>query len=592
MQHFNLIIMKTNFKKYTIALFLATSLFGGLVGCNKITDLDPLDQIADGNYWKTANQFKLFANQFYGWRADFRSVINDNPHSDYRSDLITNLTPNQYSNGTNTNTGTDGNFSGAFSKIRLANTLLLNASKYAAAGEIAQYVAEAKFFRAYLYFDLLQLFGDAPIVDGVLDVNDPILVGKRNNRSEVADFIIADLQAAIPNLPLENSIPAADKGRVSRGAAQAFLSRVALFEGTWQKFRNNTTRATGLLDIAVNAAKGVMTSTQYELFKPAILGDSAQKYMFVLEDAKSNPAGITKSANKEYIFSNRHDETLNPIGTNISHGQFANVVLVARKFANLYLTQNGLPITNANNTQFQGYNTITSEYQNRDNRMKHTLMPPRKAYWSNDNGRVNWLGDAADLTTAVFKSYIPSNSGTGYNNQKWNAERKVTDNFEGYDFPIIRYAEVLLNYAEAVFERDGAISDTDLDISLNLVRNRVNTTMPKLSNAFATTNNLDMRTEIRRERTVELYNEGFRIDDLKRWKTAETEMPQDFLGIKYTGTEYATAGVWGTTLNRPKNAEGAIIFESGRTWTDKNYLYPIPADQLKLNPNLGQNPNW
>jgi hypothetical protein len=113
--------------------------------------------------------------------------------------------------------------------------------------------------------------------------------------------------------------------------------------------------------------------------------------------------------------------------------------------------------------------------------------------------------------------------------------------------------------------------------------------MPKLSNAFVATNSLNMRTEIRRERTVELYNEGFRVDDLKRWKTAEVEMPQDMLGIKWTGTEFQTK--WpGVTRNR--NTEGAIIMETNRTWLEKNYLYPMPADQLKLNSNLKQNPGW
>lgn len=101
---------------------------------------------------------------------------------------------------------------------------------------------------------------------------------------------------------------------------------------------------------------------------------------------------------------------------------------------------------------------------------------------------------------------IPT-SGSGYNNQKWATERAVNTNYEGYDYPIIRYAEVLLNYAEAVFERDETISDEDLNISLNLVRNRINTQMPKLTNSFAQTYGLDMRTEIRRERTVELFNE-------------------------------------------------------------------------------------
>ena len=582
--------MKRNYRKYITGIALALVSLTQ-VGCNKALDLDPLAQIADGNYWKSANDFKLFANQFYGWRRDFGSSVYDSPHSDRRSDLITSTSPNIWSNGTNTIPASDGTFSGAFSRIRLVNTLLAKAETYSSPTEIAQYVAEAKFFRAYVYFDLLQLYGDAPIITNLPDENDPILTAPRNPRGEVADFIIEDLQAAALALPLQSAIPAGDAGRVSKGTAQAFLSRVALFEGTWQKFRNNTARATGLLDIAAKAAKDVITSNEYALFKPAALGDSAQKYMFILEDAKSNPAGIKKADNKEYIFANRHDEILNPIGQNITQETFANVQHVSRKFANMYLTQNGLPVDHPSNTQFQGYATMTSEYVNRDNRMKYTLMPPKRAYWRNTSPRVTWIGDAADRASAAFTSYIPGTGGSGYNNQKWAAERAVPDRAEGYDYPIIRYAEVLLNYAEAVYERDNAISDADLNISLNLVRNRVNASMPKLSNAFVATNNLNMQTEIRRERTVELFNEGFRIDDLKRWKTAEVEMPQNILGIKHTGTEYQTTSGW-NNVARPKNAEGVIVIESGRVWEDKHYLYPLPADQLKLNPELKQNPDW
>ena len=228
------------------------------------------------------------------------------------------------------------------------------------------------------------------------------------------------------------------------------------------------------------------------------------------------------------------------------------------------------------------------EYLNRDNRMIYTHCKPYEYFWSNLNSRVNWTGDAVDRASASIKGLVPT-GGSGYNNQKWACERYVNDTYESYDYPIIRYAEVLLNYAEAVFERDGAISDEDLNLSLNLVRCRINTKMPKLTNAFASTHDLDMRTEIRRERTIELFNEGFRIDDLKRWKTAETEMPMDIVGIQWKGTEYEK--VW---ANCPyeTNAEGCIIIEKGRKWEEKNYLFPLPSDQLQLNPNLQQNPGW
>lgn len=297
MQLFKIKVMKRNYQKYFTALFFVTASMLQ-VSCNNILDLDPKAQIADGNYWKKANDFKLFANKFYGWRRDFGSSVYDSPHSDRRSDLMTSTSANVWSNGTNSIPASDGNFSGAFSKVRDVNTLILKAEAYNKPEEIAQYVAEARFFRAYTYFDLLQLFGDAPIIKNITDVTDPILSSGRNSRAEVADFIIEDLQAAIPNLPLQSAIPASDAGRVSRGAAQAFLSRVALFEGTWQKFRGNTSRAIILLDIAANSAKEVINSNEYTLFKPAVLGDSAQKYLFILEDAKSNPAGIKNQKTK------------------------------------------------------------------------------------------------------------------------------------------------------------------------------------------------------------------------------------------------------------------------------------------------------
>ena len=158
-------------------------------------------------------------------------------------------------------------------------------------------------------------------------------------------------------------------------------------------------------------------------------------------------------------------------------------------------------------------------------------------------------------------------------------------------FKQLRKEGVLLADAEGriVDERDEGISNEDLDISLNLVRLRVNPDMPKLSNEFVAEHGLKMQDEIRRERTVELYNEGFRIDDLKRWKTAEVEMPKDILGIQWIG-EFRTE--WADAESYQKDKDGCLIIETGRTWSSKNYLYPLPSDQLQLNPNLGQNPGW
>lgn len=551
-------------------------------------DMEPKTQLADTNYWQTPDHFKLFATQFYGWTVDFKQ-LDDSPHSDVRSDLRTGITLDVYSNGTNSIPSSDKTYTNNYNRIRQVNTLLQQAEGYAVPADIETSVGEAHFFRAYCYFDLLQVYGDVIITRTLLDIDSPEMQMARNSRDEVVDFILEDLEEAIRLLPEANEISSKDEGRLSSQAASAFLSRVALYEGTWQKFRNggqNNDRSSALLDIAATSAHDVIESGFFELFNPEELGTEAYKYLFILENDKSNPAGITKSGNKEYIFTRRHDPTLASIGFNITQGRLGNAVYVTRKMANMYLQSNGLPI----NPQTWDYSKVDSEFKNRDNRMSNTLMIPGHTYWGTGGGRIDWTGSAEEIANASHKNFMPS-TGTGYFPHKWCCERDgVPTGMEAYDYPIIRYAEVLLNYAEAVFERDDKISDEGLAISLNLTRKRVNPNMPDLTNAFVSANNLDMRTEIRRERTVEFYDENFRIDDLKRWKTAEEEMPMNLTGVKWRGTDYETK--WTDASSKTMDAEGCIIYEQGRVWEEKHYLYPLPIDQLKLNPNLEQNPGW
>lgn len=551
-------------------------------------DLEPKDQLADTNLWKTPDDFTLFANQFYGWSVTFSDVVSENGKmTDCRSDIMADKSGiNEVASGINTIPTSDGNYTGGYSRIRRCNILLQNAESYANKSDIAQPMGEAYFFRAYCYYELVRLFGDVIYVDAPIDVTDPKMNAKRDNRTEVIKLAIEDLKKAAGLLGSASEV---ESGRISREGAMAMLSRVALFEGTWQKFRGNESVATTLLDEAAKAAKSVMESGKFELFYNPTLGETSQKYMFILENQKSNPAGVGKNANTEYIFSRCYDESLLNLNKNITKGCFDNAEIVSRKMIQMYLCQDGLPISKSK--MFQGYDKMNSEWIDRDNRMRYNLMRPGDTFWygiAPDQCRLYWDGSEADRAHSYTQNYVPT-SGTRYFPQKWAAERQVESNKENYDYPIIRYGEVLLNYAEAVYERDGKISDDDLDISLNKTRCRVNTTMPKLTNAFASTHGLDMREEIRRERTVELFNEGFRLDDLKRWKTAELEMPMDFLGVKWTGTEYATKG---GSLTYDLNDEGCIVYQTGRRWAEKNYLFPIPTDQLQLNPNLNQNPGW
>jgi len=609
--------MKRTYSRYILIL---VSTITSIIGCKKQLNLSPLDQLSDVTYWKTPNDFKLFANQYYSWTKNFSTLSNiaDGPHSDDRSDLFGG--GGAWGSGTNTipatepNVGNAGNWAVDYTRIRATNYLLYKAATYSNSAAIAQYVAEAHFFRAYVYFDLLQQYGTAQIITNLLNPDSSQVYGPRGSRDSLVNLIVSDLQAAIPNLPTYLAYTSADYGRITQMAAQAFLSRVALYEGTWQENRGgSTSRVDSLLDIAIAASNTVISSGNYALFGTAAndalggnsvaLGDSAQKYMFVLENVKSNPANVVKSANHEYIMVTRYDNVLKVTNNNITHSASVGV---NRKFVNMYLCTDGLPVEKS--SVFQGYSTFLSEWQHRDNRMRYTLKMPYQFFWlGNANYRVDWNGDAADLKNAQGP-YIP----TGYASQKWQTERQCPDYQESEDYPVIRYAEVLLNYAEAVFERNGAITDADLNKSLNLVRLRINKDngMPPLTNAFVTANGLDMRTEIRRERTVELFNEDFRFDDIKRWHSAATDLVSNTGGtaygnlsafvspwpvsIQWTGTQYQNGpNAYTAGSKLAKDANGCIIIDqTGRQWTEKNYLYPLPAQQLALNPQLIQNPGW
>jgi len=555
-------------------------------------NFEPEAELSDAQVWKTASNFELFANQFYSWTRDFsttttyQSGVADGVHSDTRSDLMCESSINVYSAGTNAIPETDSNYGSLYTHIYYCNLLLSRAASFSNQSDIAIPVAEAKFFRAYCYFELVQIYGDAILVTEPLDMNSEQLQAPRNDRSEIIDLCVKDLKEAAEALP-ETPVEA---GRLSKGAAWAFLSRVALYEGTWQKFHTggattttNTERATELLNVAKDASKRVIEGGKYSLFYSSQLGTESYRYMFILEDTRCNPAGLTTNDNKEYILARRH-RLDDGIGWNITKTYLTNAIYPTRKLANMYLCQDGLPIDKS--TKFQGYSGAATEFQNRDNRMLTTLAPNGTYVWDNtaNNSRTSW--DDSDNSRAKT---VKVTSNSGYQTHKWAVERQVADRMEAMSFPVIRYAEVLLNFAESIYELNGTISDSDLNKSLNLVRRRVNPSMPALTNSFVETNGLSMRDEIRRERAVELAFEGFRIDDLKRWATAKTEMPQDLLGVPYRGTWFETN--W-TSQARQLNSEGCIIMYSGRTWSDKNYLYPLPSDQLQLNKSLTQNPGW
>jgi len=541
-------------------LFLLAVLI--VTGCKKSLDLIPKDQLSDASFWKTPGDFELAANNFYYGLQTAPEYIDNN------SDIAFGSGANAVSDGSYLPTATSAVWDSCYFHIRGINYLLEKAPASKLGTSIDRWVGEAAFFRAYNYWKLVKTFGGVPKIDKVLDVTSPELYSPRATQTEIVDFILSDLDNAISKLPKQSQISADEQGRVTQGAALSLKARVALYMGTWAKYHNDGD-PTKYLAAAVDASNLVVSSNEYALYTDQ--GADSYKYLFILQGDDS----------KEVILARRY--YANRLTHNWTRELWFNAMVPTKNLADMYLATDGRPI--AQSPLFQGYNTLTSEFQNRDPRMSMTFIVPGSTIFFEGG-----------LMQPTYPGFTGSNAThTGYMIRKFLDETLAATQFQGaYDFKEFRYAEVLLTLAEALYEQNGQISDQDLNRTINVIRSRVN--MPALTNAFVSTNSLNMLDEIRRERTVELAFEGYRRDDLRRWKTAETVLPQALKGVKFVGTEYQQRYPGlnvGSDVQVDEN--GFIIAEpnSGRAFLPKHYLDPIPLQQIQLSKGtLTQNPGW
>lgn len=548
-------------KKYIyILIFIMT-------GCDKGLDLVPLSQISEKTFWLSPSDFELGANALY-------PLLDEPSFDDNKSDITMGNDFDPHSNGTLVIPESSSIWNSAYANIRTANVILEKVMSYKNRGEISKYEGETLFFRAFFYFKLFKTYGGVPLYTQVLDAKDEDLYKPRSSRQETVDFILKDLDEAINKLPSKSEMSVSEIGRISKEAALAFKARVALFEGTWNKFHEDGSLSNKFFDMAIQASKVIIDGGKFRLFTGN--GIQSYRYQFIEEGDNSS----------ETILDRRYQAEV----SESSFGWYASYgySVPTKKLADMYLSSNGLPIDHAANTLFQGYNSFTSEFQNRDPRMAMAIITPGLLTVRPHDPltpKPNWPGEGNGNR----------NTRTGYMNYKFLSENVIGNTTWGkhsFDWHILRYAEVLLTYAEAVFEKNGTISDADLDLSINKLRDRVG--MPKLTNEFVSSYGLNMRKEIRRERTIELAFEIFRYDDLRRWKTASIEMTGvEIRGVKIVGSDWATRVPY-KNGGYNSDANGFIIAEpaTNRLFADKNYLDPIPSKEIALNPALKQNPGW
>lgn len=573
-------------KRNIIYIALLAMTFSVPTSCN--IDRSPETTLTDGNFWNSPSDLRLAANTLY---TSLPGLPED---SDDWGIYTFTSSPSSISDGSRVAPTSTGDYS--FTNIYRANNIIEKSQQVLDKGgnptEVAWYVAEARFFRAMYYFNMFERFGGIPLILHTLKLSDPDVYAPRASREDVLKQIYADLDYAGDNLRTPDQINAAGEyGRISNTAAWAFKARVALFEGTREKFFNYGDYKTDLT-LARDAARKVIDSGQHSLFTEPTTGSNGEienNAYYDLFQLKGEGR-----QNRENILVHIYGEDAdNNIVSNNAPRSYAEVNSnPTQALVDQYIMADGLPFSKSPLYQAPSATSTRDQYfVGRDPRMSFTIFK---------------TGDEWEFQTPYT---IPPGqfTKTGYalrkyaNASDWQLQRSFTDR------PIIRYAEVLLDYAEAQFELNGTISDADLDITINALRARLpqvnisnNTTphyvsMPKLTNAFVSANGLDMRTEIRRERIVELAGEGLSYWDLIRWKTAETVMPKTLLG-SYFFSEFTANPSSGWDKNvTPLDPNGYIILENAslrKFDPNKDYLWPLPTSEIAKNPKIEQNPGW
>ena len=454
----------------------------------------------------------------------------------------------------------DQSWSGSYTAIRQCN-LVLEKTKEIEMGDEARKKIEgqAYFFRAYLYFDLIRSYGDVPYIDRPLNLSDVEDI-TRTSRDEVYSKVMADFDKAIEYLPVEWD--AANTPRVTKGAALAMKARAALYYGNWQT--------------AADASKAVIDLGEYELYD----AENTGKYQELFWEKTDGCA-----ENILYVQFDYPDKTHYLIGWECFPTKGWGGMNPTQSLVDAFEDKDGAPISKS---------AIYDEkdpFKNRDPRLE-----------------VNVLHDGEEMYGVTIKVKPLKSSGntgieqhgdataTGYYGQKWldpSIDPQSTGWNMGKDWVIIRYAEVLLTYAEAMNELHPLSADA-FD-AVNQIRRRVG--MPGLQNSDATKPTYcatqdELRKRIQNEWRVEFAMEGGkRMWDIRRWGIAKEVLNAPFLGLKMKPVKEVNEDGKEVIVDYILY-EGENVQLSGSHYEDHNYLLPVPQTEIDLNAKLTQNPGY
>ncbi len=594
-------------KRYKLYKILLLAIIITSAGCKKgFLNLQPKDQLVTATTFTTYDGFKAYAWNFYSVFPGYNFSLQN---SEFNSDLFLNAVANGRSNWIwqlITIPSTDANYTNGYNNIRSVNIMLDNIDQSSLSdAEKKHWRSVGYFFRAYNYAELINKFGDVPYVDRTLSDTDSALYMARTPRDVVAQHILDDLIYAQQNIK-----PAGDgPNSINTSVVQALISRFGLREGTWRKY-HGLGNADQYLQASVAASEKLLTTF------PTLNASYDDDYNSL---SLAGKPGIILY--KQYE-TNQITHSLSSYGRNAS-GRWD----LTKKAVDLYLLSDGQ--TRFTSPLFTNDKTPNEEFKNRDLRLYYTVPPPYVVNTTPPSTVFTYTNKPEDTMYFALMNRISNPQVKTLPTLNWNGfvvrqEPHYVDfpngqpysvTYTGYRFykmvnhyilnqqnadindcPIFRMGEILVNYAEAKYEL-GSFTQAVADATINKLRARGQVAALNIGSIpNDPTRDPDVPAvlwEIRRERAVELMGDGFRFDDLRRWK-------------KMNYVTEIKLGRWITKggVNMPP-ANSIIPIQGGGTagyisyegtppspFPDYYYLYPLPSNEIALNNKLTQNPGW
>lgn len=625
-----------------------------LTSCNdSYLDKYPVTDLTEQNAFKSYDNFKAFMWPCYNMFSNntiATSVNNAGQDSHYTGDRWAGYLGHKSPSGFNkyafqtVNSVASGNGWDFSSFVRRVNIMMSHVDNADMTQEEKNHWrAVGYFFHSFWYMELIDRFGDVPWIDKVLTENSPEAYGPRNPRAEVAANILKNLKWAEENIG--NFESRDGKNTINKECIQVAISRFTLREATWRKYHEAGSYE-DLLQECIRVSKILMD--KYPTLYTGTDGQPAAGYgeMWTTESLANIPGMILY---KEYI------ADIAPCNFSYMEHTSSHNIEMGQEIVDLYLMKNGKPIKNET-SGYHGDKTMYETFRDRDPRMYHVVMPPYKVKQGGGEFKTwSYTDNPADreYIDIMGANTTCSNPGVGMKRlpgQNWSASlvpeipRLGTGAFvtcrSGYyvwknwsnweksfnngslntaDKPIFKIEEVMLNYAEAMYET-GAFNQAVADITINKLRSRAGVAPMNVANIngsfdpnrakyYPKGNDsgimLDpLLWEIRRERIIELMGEGFGFYDVRRWRMAPWFLNKTHKGI-WIPKKNLPSGM--TLLNESTGTsdgvngpltEGYIYLYNnpiteGKGWLEKYYLYQVPTTELVLNPNLApNNPGW